>query len=335
MRPLVSRFITLAQLMVLFWIGSSLSENYEVSKSIMLSFVTASAVLATATLLRLPGFYASGAALGGRVTSLDVNPNAIGEIMAEGAVALIGLHISRALRFGKTTLLLSIPLLILLVQTGSRAAISGFVIGSSVYLLLIWRSKRKLWSVGLAALGLVALIYIVSADPLTLERIRSSYYQGDVSGRDTIFSAAVKMIQDRPIFGWHPIELWYQLGLRVGTWERDAHNLFLHLLLEVGLVGTLPFLIGLGLCVWAAWKASAGNLGLVFLALLLTLLVNNLAGTGLATKSFWLILALAVGAAGGVNNHRRQLSVLRKVHTSLQSSIKEAPLPQATRVFRI
>ena len=56
------------------------------------------------------------------------------------------------------------------------------------------------------------------------------------------------------------------------TGARDAHNLLLHLLLEGGIVGTLPFLVGLWLCGQSAWKARSKPLGLLPLALFCAML---------------------------------------------------------------
>src|SRR5262249_3510321 len=86
--------------------------------------------------------------------------------------------------------------------------------------------------------------------------------------------------------------------------ERDAHNLVLHLFLEVGLIGAMPFLIGLGLCARAAWKGRSGRLGVLPLALLLTVFAINLAHTWLSHKLMWLVLALALATASA--SHRGQ-----------------------------
>lgn len=308
----VSRFLTLLQLIVFFWISGALLQNDKTCKKALVTFTIANAILAGCTLLQLPGFYGTlEEHLGERVTTLGTNPNTVGELMAIALVALIGLLLSRSFgRFKNALLILAaVPVLVLLVETGSRSSIGGFALGSSAYQLLFWHSKKKFWAILLSILALVSVIYVTLRDPSTLERFEATYEEGNVAGRDIIYSAAAEMFLERPIFGWHPIALWRELGLRVGEPERDAHNLVLHLLLEVGLVGAIPFFIGLLLCLGSAWRASGGALGLTFFALMITILFTNMAGTNLATKPFWFVLAFAVAAAEVVRKQQRRLAV--------------------------
>jgi O-antigen ligase len=106
------------------------------------------------------------------------------------------------------------------------------------------------------------------------------------------------MFLERPFLGWGYVELDTELGYRMGLIDRPkgTHNLVLHLLLEVGVVGAVPFFVGLFLCLRAAWSARRGPQGVLPLAILVTMLVGSLAGHLLARKEFWLILALAMGA---------------------------------------
>jgi O-antigen ligase len=142
-----------------------------------------------------------------------------------------------------------------------------------------------------------AAVYVVSSNPNYVERWNQVYYEGNVSGRDRIYSASIDMALERPVFGWHPVLHWYELGSRLGKWERDEHSLILHLLLEVGTVGMIPFLVGLWLCGKDAWSARKGKLGGVPLALFLAALVNNVTDTGIAKKTLWFILALTLASA--------------------------------------
>ena len=120
------------------------------------------------------------------------------------------------------------------------------------------------------------------------------------------------MFRERPLFGWGPYEFQVELGRRQGTifGQKDAHNLYTHLLMEVGLVGAAPFMIGLWLCARGAWRARQGSFGLLPFALLVTALASNLTGTDLALKQFWLVLAIAV-SAGAVTPIRQRVTQSR------------------------
>jgi O-antigen ligase len=142
--------------------------------------------------------------------------------------------------------------------------------------------------------------------------------------------AALTMIAERPIVGWGPVEFQHELARRLGIrWgQKDAHNLYTHLLLEVGIVGAVPFLIGLFLCVRAAWQGRSGNLGLMPLACLMTILAANMFLTHLARKPLWLVLALALAAEPLASrrkgeHHRIVLArrFRRRVHEAIDPSL--------------
>jgi O-antigen ligase len=107
------------------------------------------------------------------------------------------------------------------------------------------------------------------------------------------------MILERPIFGWHPGEFVYEISVRLGAVgeNMDPHNLFVSMLGEVGVVGTIPFLAGLWLCFQAAWIARRGDLGLIPLAILLATLAVNMGVPALLWKPFWLAMGLTLATA--------------------------------------
>src|SRR5207244_1509334 len=162
--------------------------------------------------------------------------------------------------------------------TGSRGGIVAFLIGVALYVLPYRRSKRKMIAILGVVIAVVGFVYTVVNDQSTLSRLERTYETGDTAGRDKITAASKEMISEKPLLGWRPVVLWYELGARTRSpfIIRDAHNLFLHLLLEVGLLGATPFLIGLGLCVRAAWTARVCSLGLLPLVLLVTMIVGNM-----------------------------------------------------------
>jgi len=209
-----------------------------------------------------------------------------------------------------------------MVYTGSRGGIVAFLAGVALYALPYRRSKRKMIAILGVTMAVVGIIYAVVNDEATLSRFERSYDTGDTAGRDQIFAASIEMISEKPLLGWRPVVLWYELGARTRSpfIIRDAHNLFLHLLLEVGLLGAMPFLIGLGLCVRAAWTARVRSLGLFPLVWLITMIAANMSDTMLSTKSLWLvlILSLALGAST-VKQYKRKNLLIR---TILQHSQK-------------
>jgi O-antigen ligase len=301
--PVLSRLVTLVQLILLFWIAGNILQDEKLVRATLLTFASAVSILAIGMLLTFPGFSESVNVAGEqRDTALGYNGNVLGSMMAHTGVILVGFALGGVIKraIAKALVLASTLLvLIAIVATGSRGATAVFLIGSAMYLLPCWRqAKRWIVSVTLTTCGIAAMIFLVIHSPTALTRWQTTLEKGDSSGRDKIFSSATDMFFEKPLLGWGPYEFQMELGRRYGVIfsQKDAHNLFTHLLLEVGLVGAGPFIIGLWLCARSAWRARQGSFGLLPFALLVTALASNLTGTDLALKQFWLVLATTVSA---------------------------------------
>lgn len=301
-RQFLSIFFTLAQLVLLFWIASSLLRSEALARRALLAFAFGAVVCAVGTLAGLPGFATVLASrVGDRVTAMNFNPNYLAYTMALAAVILINTALeSKARQAWMKGLWIApvLPLLAMMVRTGSRTGVAAFAVGFLVCILPNRQARRRLIAVFLSVVVVAALIYLVLRHPTVLSRFEQSY-QGNLAGRQLIIPASLDMILQQPVLGWQPVAYWEELGRRLGqVWgARDAHNLFFHLLLEVGLLGAVPFFIGLWLCFAGAWKARAGKLGNLPFALLAMTLSANLTHTYLGRKPQWLILAFAAAAA--------------------------------------
>jgi len=323
----------LVQLIALLWIASDLLKDTRMARSVLLGYSIVSGLIAVGNISQVPGFYGVGAE--GRVTALGMDSTGI--IAVLGAVITIGLWLYGSYRHFVSKILLllfALCLLVLLVKSGSRTFVLAFVIGVSVYVFPYWRSKRT-WKAGfLVVISVVGVLYITANDPEVLERWLRTYYEGDVSGRDEIYEIAADMISEKPLLGWSEAG-YYGLGRREGgrfLWTgRSAHNNFLDLLLTVGIVGATPFIVGLWLCGLSAWRARLGNLGLLPLALLVTVLVCGLGMTLVAYKTFWLILALTLGAAPReLGKRSAALLVGRRVKSARRASYRSIKVPPAS-----
>jgi O-antigen ligase len=300
-RQFVSIFLTLAQLILLFWISSSLLRVETLARRALLAFALGAAVCAVGTLVGLPGFKTIiTSRVGERITAMDFNPNYLAYTLAVASVILISA--ARAVTgrlWTKGVLLFSVlPLLAVMVRTGSRTGLVAFALGFGACLLPNRQSRRSAMTIILPVLVVAVLGYLVAQHPTLFSRFEETY-SGNLAGRQFIIPASLDMIVEQPVLGWQPVAYWEELGRRVGQiWgARDAHNLVFHLLLEVGLVGAVPYFVGLWICTRGAWKARTGKFGNLPFALLVMTLSANLSHTYLARKPQWLVLALAVAAA--------------------------------------
>jgi O-antigen ligase len=311
----VTRLFTLVQLVVFFWIASSLLEDQQMARSILLTYVIAHSILALG-ILGVPGFSeeTQGVIDGGRQTGLGHNPNSLATMMALTTLMVIGLFLNSSMHSVKRWMLLALalPPLVMMVKTGSRAGVGAFALGCVVYLLPFLRQRRKLVAISLAILGVFAVGYMVASNPDFVERVELAT-EGDLATREDLYPAAMEMFLERPVLGWQPVEFTYELGGRVNakSGRRDTHNLFLWLLVEVGLLGTIPFLSWLWLCMRASWNARKSHLGLLPLSILLSILAANMTHTYLLVdKGQLLMLALAVASGATVTKKQKSYGSL-------------------------
>src|SRR5439155_9654603 len=209
----------------------------------------------------------------------------------------------------------------------------AFIMGCMVYLLPYRRSKRVLIAMFLVVLAISAVVYFAAKNSDFLERWEQTYYEGSLEGREDIFSVAREMISEQPVLGWQPINWYYELGRRIGgNWTsigRDAHNLFLGVLLQVGVIGAIPFFVGLWLCGRSASMARTGSLGLLPLALVITVLSVGMSATTLGSKLHWLILSLALAAGSHTGLRKRFVTVGRSLKSAKGTSLQLSQLPRA------
>src|SRR5262249_39920277 len=161
-----------------------------------------------------------------------------------------------------------------------------------------WRGRWRISTVIVGVIAIAGLAYLAANVPVFYERWLQFYEEGDSSGRDKIFQEALDMIAERPLLGWQPIHFEYELGSRMCKTSLAAHNLYLHLFMEVGVIGAVPFLIGLWLCGQGAWKARNRNLGLLPLALWVAHITSGLASNVIYIKPLWFVLAVTIAARG-------------------------------------
>jgi O-Antigen ligase len=291
--------LTRTQLIIFLWVAFSILRDEKLARSGLLAFSMASLILSLGMLLQIPGFYVQ--ITEGRITAVGANANGLAFNLACAVLIIVALRSDNGVwRPWRRALSVSalVPLLVGLTLTGSRGGIGGLVIGASLYLVLGRSLKRKWALIFWGMLTIVTMVYMVVSDPAASSRWEQTYYEGNTSGRDKIFEAAITMISEQPLFGWQPVSSSVELGRRLKKpYRADAHNLYLSLLIEVGLAGMVPFLVGLWLCMRAAWKARKGRMGVVPFVLLAVLVAVSVAGTTLIGKSTWLLLALGLASA--------------------------------------
>src|SRR5262249_37834719 len=219
------------QLTVFFWLAWDLLKDEKFARSVLLAYSITLGLAAVANILQLPGF--------SEEMTAGLETSSYARSMVLPAVITIGLCLYTSYKhfLSKIFLLvLTFFALVVMVRTGNRGMILGFMIGSLTYVFPYWRSKRTWIAIILIILSFVAVLYTTASNPAVLERWRRAYYEADSSGRDELYPIVVDMILEKPVLGWS-VAGNYEVGRREGgrffSRARDTHNTFLAVLLDV------------------------------------------------------------------------------------------------------
>jgi O-antigen ligase len=312
-------FLLLLEVVLVFWAAYNLMGAPRVGRIVLTLLAIACSVRA---LLPILGIARTSHVIwggGSRVTALGQNANNSAMVLGTGFIALIGLQYGLDRPFFKRRWL-AWPLLGLLVvsmvDTGSRGGLVGLGVGLMAFALGgAHRAWLRVRNAAVAVLAIGALVFVSYRSDVVRRRFTDTLEHGELAGREQIYPALFRMFEEHPVTGWGPVNNKYELGLRLDERvrrRRDAHNLVLEVLTASGLLGTVPFVMALGLCGWGAWRARRGPHGVVPLALAATVMMANISGNWIASKLLWITLAYALASAGyagaAVHPVRRRLA---------------------------
>ena len=285
---------------------------------IFVLFVVGAFLAATAGALFATPDAESGARLEGYG---GVNANGLGGLLAVAVIFAGGLAACREFSgLGRALALISGGVaVILLLLTASRGALLGLMAALLLAPLLIGRGRRfAALLLAVLAMGCAVTYLVAYAPPQTIDHLFSSDPSG--SGRTDIWKVGWRMVEANAIvgvgadnFGNSTIHYLLEPGTIprsefIVDEQKVAHNVYLQVLAELGIVGLALFLGILALSLGAAAKAARAfarsgerSLELLTRALLLALtaiLVSEFFGSGLYSKQTWVLLGMCVALRG-------------------------------------
>lgn len=294
--------LSLVMLLLILWVIYNLLADPRVLRGTLLAIVIGCSVRAGMQWLGIGATSYEVWTGGERVTLFGQNANLSAIILSAGLVTVLGLQVTRA-RWLPRFDLLSWPLAamigVAIIQTGSRGGLLCVAGGMLVFFLNGRTLARRLLNVGIGAAAIALLAWGAMQSEMMRGRILESTEDGKFAGREQIYPATLEMIMERPLLGWGPVDNQYEIARRMQYQRapsRDAHNLVLELMTTSGVLGTIPFLVGLVLCVRSAWRARRGLLGVLPLAVLVAVFLGTVTGTWIASKILWLTLAFVLAA---------------------------------------
>jgi O-antigen ligase len=301
----VTNLFRLSQLLLFFVIAFKLMKVGSVAKNTLLIFGLSCTFLA---ILQLLGIIAATVGDERLTTSFGDNPNVVASVLSLGLLGLFGLAYRRKDTSMKVRLLAwcSSPfLLIVIARTGSRGGQIALLLALIALFFKPASLPQRIRKIFVGFLIVVGLSWSVYESEFVRQRWENTYYEGDVAGREVLMPIAWEMFLERPLLGWGPVYHYWEMNIRTNDSDGgDPHNLYLWLLKETGLLGGIPFFVGLLLCWGSAWKARVSHQDSLPLAYLVFMLVANLKGTYLYFKLFWLVLAYALASGSDMVAHR-------------------------------
>jgi O-antigen ligase len=289
--------------LLILWAASNLMRHREVARRVLLTLVFAAAILAIMTILGLGRIRETHS---GRAVVFGQDPNFAARSLSIGLLSVIGLAYGRphsALRPRFIAWPIAAVIAVAMILGASRGGLLALAFGLWTFSFLgdTLGARVKNTTIALFAIGLCSWGALQS--PLMKRRLAEAE-AGDMAQRQEIFPASWQMFKERPLTGWgqsNQFVLARRLRLPPERWPtRDTHNLFLEILTGTGVMGTIPFLMGLWLCGWSAWKARRGPEGILPTAHCAALLMANLSVNFIMLKVHWLLLAYALASAAFV-----------------------------------
>lgn len=253
---------------------------------------------------------------GGQLQGIVGNSNLLAMI-ALLALIVLGVQLAdRSARRGPTIAWIVVALLTLALTRSSTVFVAGIVtlvvLGFALWTRRAGPARRTpVYLTGAALVIVVAVLLSVFASRIPVLLGKSE----DLTGRLDIWQKVIALAQQRPAFGWGWVSYWAPwvepfkgLAERNGVVYLQAHNAWLDVWLQLGIVGLVVFgLLVLG-TLWRSWflavdRPRAGladdlpytALGLLPLLLLAALLAQSVAESRILIEAGWtLLVVLAV-----------------------------------------
>ncbi len=290
---------TLFQNILLYWlIASDLKKQYVHIKSLMLSFVL-SIVLMSILLMFGIGLGQEFEEGVSRITFFENNPNTVGVLAGLAIVFSLYFILNPSRTFQKKGVLvvLALPGFVnLLLLSGSRGALLTTAL--SVILMMVMNKTtpfKRILQVGLLIVTASYFMDKLMESELMYKRLTQSIEEGNTAGRGEIWGDVIEVWSNRPLTGYGATGFETEMTKIYGG-RKDAHNLFLYILVTTGFVGISIFLYFLFCHIKRAVESfkKGDVLKIILLIFYLTTVVK--AGGVINNKLMWLLLAIIISA---------------------------------------
>jgi O-antigen ligase len=291
---LPNTFWTFVQLFLVLWMTWELAPSWERLVNLLVAYVLGAHVAALDTVWmfrRTAGTLTRYAAGGG-----DANDLAMTLALALPMAWYVGMTHRRSLMRWVCRAYLPIGLLAIGL-TGSRGGMITTMVALMIVPLTMLRLSpgRRTVAIGLLVLaGTLAAVYVPERIVERLATVSTEVEGGSLSGRAKMWRAGLLAFVEKPVTGYGPGGFRGAVRPYLGSETQVAHNSYISVLVEEGLVGFVLYTTMVGL-VWLAVLRLPTLERRFALVLLATLAVAMLPLTWEEHKQVWFILAVLLG----------------------------------------
>jgi len=253
---------------------------------------------------------------GGQIQGIVGNSNLLA-LAALFGVIVFGVQIaSRATSRAWTSLWLLIALATLALTRSSTVLIAGIAVGLvTVFLVLVRRSGARARTGFYVGGIVVAAAAITGAIVFRAPLLSLLGKSPDLTNRIEIWNKVLHLASQRPAFGWGWVSYWApwvspfdNLVVIKGVHYYQAHDAWIDLYLQVGIVGVVVFAILLLATLSRTWgqvidlgRSTADRLGYLPVLIVVTLLIHSFAESRLLIEiCFTLLVVFAIRSRGGL-----------------------------------
>jgi O-antigen ligase len=251
---------------VLFYVAVDLLRKPDDFRTVLRGFVAGTTVFAIMNL----GAWAIALAttklvdidLGNAPKALYTSPNSVAMFLEPAVTLAAGFVLYSDNRRDRTAALVCLPFLLAsVVATLSRAGLLTLAVLALVVVVTMRRRALRLGLLGALAVGGIAILQIPAVALRMAHQFDPSYPYNTFEGRLQIWTDTLHMLRDHPIFGAglraYAIVMRPYVTTPKGLPELYAHNIFLSMWVEIGLLGLAAFAVLLGMLLWRGWSSFA------------------------------------------------------------------------------
>jgi O-antigen ligase len=303
----VQRFI---QLFLMSWMLWELASTPKRQRALLMAYVLGAYVAAYKTIVV---YYAEQGTTSKRFAAPNFDPNDLGTLLALGIPMAwyLGSVLEQPLIRWVSRLYIPVALAAIGL-TASRGALLASIVGLSIIPLTLGRISKGM-IIASIPVALISVYVMVSFVPETswqrFSTTRSEVTEGSLNERRDIWMAGLQTVQQHPLQGTGPGGFDNSVAPILGT-DHAAHNAFVSVLVEEGLIGLLLFLAMLGIVFVRIRNLPHLEQRFQFV-LLLALVVAMLPLTWEDRKPVWFILGLLVAQSASMRLVR-QPTIIRQ-----------------------